>query len=93
MRVWRSRRRWFFSSNSARMRPLLGAEVVVELAQRHAGLLGDLAGRQARVAVGQKPAAGGVEDQRAGAHGRGWIRTRHSLPVHPVGRLADLDIA
>jgi hypothetical protein len=34
---------------------LLGAEVVVELAGRHPGLLGHLAGRQAGVALGQQP--------------------------------------
>jgi hypothetical protein len=49
---------------------LLGAEVVVELAERHPGLLGHLAGRQARVAVGQQPAPRRVKDECAGVHAR-----------------------
>ena len=52
---------------------LLGAEVVVELADRHLGLLGHLAGRQARVAIGQQPAPRRVKDERAGVHGSGGM--------------------
>src|SRR5215207_227776 len=44
----------------------LGAEVVVELAQRHPRLLGHLAGGEAGVAVGQQAAPGGLDDARAG---------------------------
>src|SRR5918999_2092662 len=58
----------------------LGAEVVVQLAQRHPGLLGHLPGRQAGVAVGQQPAPGGLDDARAGV-GR---HVHHGIP--PRGR-------
>src|SRR5215217_2690107 len=69
----------------------LGAEVVVQLAQRHPGLLGHLSGRQAGVAVGQHPDPGGVEDASAGID----RHVHHGTPLvdtTSVGRTTDLDI-
>ena len=49
--------------------PLFGTEVVVQLAQWHRRLVSDLPGRQTRVAVGQQPTTGRLQDQRVGVDG------------------------
>ena len=67
------------------MQSLLRAEVVVQLAERHPGLLSHLAGRQARIPVGQQPAAGRLHDQRAGI-GRSDVRHREILSFASVDR-------
>ena len=48
------------------MRRLLAAEVVVDLAERDAGRLGDAPRREVRVAVGEQAGAGGGEDRARG---------------------------
>jgi len=50
---------------------LLGAKVVVQLTDRHPGLLSHLAGRQPSIAVGQESAPRRVKDERVGVQGRG----------------------
>ena len=53
-------------SNSCQDQVLLGAEVIVDLAERHAGFRRDFAGRQARIAVLTQHLLGGLEQARAG---------------------------
>ncbi len=74
---------------------LLGTEVVMQLAERHSGLLGHLPGRQAAVAVGKQSAPRGVEDERARVcgsncdirHGLASSRLRFQV-ARSVGRSA-----
>ena len=60
---------------------LLGAEVVVDLAERHVGRLGDATRRQGGVAVGEEARPGRVEDR---AHGSRRWRDRGVPRGYPI---------
>ena len=65
---------------------LLGAEVVVQLAQRYSGLIGHLAGRQAAVAIREEPAPRRVKDERASVCCANCGFRQGLTPLHAYGR-------